>query len=287
MCESEQEKFRQAERMAKNKLCYNKCFCPKLRAQNACDNCAVFASLREYYLTSVIGVEPLDYLRRWSWEDIATVAESGKAEELFSLGDEKNLILTNGEEVTVVIIGFNHDELAEGGKAGITFALKDTLQEELYMNEERSNVGGWRASKMRTEYLERIFELLPQELRGRIKPVIKKTGMGGRSLDVEQTLDKLFLFSGNEVEGKEEYSDCGLGGFYGPEDFTAPDEGKQYPYFVDYKNHIVFRNGERESWWLRSPHSEDDFGFCYIYMGAELDCTSAKQKNGVRFGFCI
>lgn len=241
MAEYKEEIFRQAERMARNKFCYDKCFCPNLRAKNACSECAVLASLRDYYLNFVIGIEPCNYICRWLWEDIATIAESGKAEELFSLGDEKNLILENGEEVTIVIIGFNHDTLVEGGKAGIMFALKDVLQEDFRINDENSSIGGRRASKMRTEYLQQIFELLPKELQGRIKSVVKTTGIGGYSQEVEQTVDKLFLFSGNEVEGKEKYSDFGLGGFYGPEDFAAPDEGKQYPYFVDYKKSRRFQ----------------------------------------------
>lgn len=283
-------KFRQAERMARNKLCYEKCFCPKLRAKNECDNCSVFASLRDYYLAYEIGAEPLDSIGRWSWEDIAKIAESGKAEAMFSLGDEKRVILNNGEAITVVIIGFNHDNLADGSKAGITFALKEVMRDEFRMNAQDTNKGGWRESEMRTVYLEHVFQLLPFELQKRIKPVVKITGVGGVGWlgDVEQTIDKLFLFSGNEVDGKQEYVDNGLvGAFYGPEDWAAPNEGKQYSYFVDYKNHIVHRNGERVDWWLRSPHIGNDTYFCCIDRGGEMQCVGANCHGGVRFGFCV
>lgn len=295
------DKLRQAERMAKNKLCYDKCFCPKHRKLPyngipQCDDCAVFIALRDYYLNEVIGVEKTETIDRWSWEDISKVAESGEAEDLFFLGDEKRVTLLNGEEASFVIVGFRHDDLANGGKAGITFALKGILREDFAINDNLTNIGGWRDSKMRNSHLEKIYELLPKELRSVIKPVVKLTGIGGGkggsaiSEKVVKSIDKLFLFSGVEVEGKDVYRELGCdGGFYGPEAdcFTAPDEGKQYPYFVDRNNVKLLRNGERVSWWLRSPHCEDDVMFCYMYRGDELDCTGAAQKNGVCFGFCV
>ncbi len=284
------ERVRQAERMARNKLCYEKCFCPKFKAKSECDNCPVFVSLRDYYLTYVIGTEPLDSISRWSWEDIAKISESGKAEELFSLGDEKRITLNNGEVATVVIIGFNHDNLADGNKAGITFALKEVLRDEFRMNGENTNKGGWRTSEMRTIYLQQVLRLLPIELQKHIKPVVKTTGVGGVGWlgNVEQTIDKLFLFSGNEVDGKQEYVDSGLGGaFYGPEDWAAPNEGKQYSYFVDSKNHVVSKNGKRVDWWLRSPHIGDGAYFCCVDREGEMQCIGANCCECVRFGFCV
>lgn len=290
MDEISAEKFSQAERMARNKLCYDKCFCPKLRAKDECGNCLVFASLRDYYLNYVIEAEPCDYLSRWSWKDVATIAESGKSEELFSLGDEKKVVLSSGEEVTAIIIGFNHDNLADGGKAGMTFALKDALPVELSVNCESTNAGGWRTSKMRTDYLERIYGVLPPELKERIKPVVKVTGVGGdgRTGRVGKTVDKLFLFSGSEVDGAEEYVDNGFGGaFYGAKDWAAPNEGKQYPYFVDYKNLAFYKNAERVDWWLRSPYIGDGTSFCYVDRGGEMERADAKIRKFIRFGFCI
>lgn len=296
MCGNNDKKLRQAEQMAKNKICYDKCVCPKLRVKNKCGECAVFESLSRYYLNYEVGKHTSGGIDRWTWEDIGLVAKSGKAEEWFFLGDEKKITLNGGEEITVVIVGFNHDNLEGGGKAGITFALKDVLKEDYCINVEHTNVGGWRKSKMRTEYLDKIYRLFPEEVRRLIKPVVKLTGVGNgrggavesRVDEVEQTVDKLFLFSGNEVEGTEEFFDSGADcGFEGPEDIAAPNEGKQYPYFIDRKNYAVYRNGDRESWWVRSPHCGSDWGFCYYYRGSELTYCGAEQKFAVRFGFCI
>lgn len=238
--------------------------------------------------------ERTQIIERLSWSEIAEAAASGKAKEIFSVGDEKRIALGNGEEVTVVIIGFNHDETPNGGRAGVTFATKDVLKKRYSINEENTNIGGWRESKMRIEYMEEFFNLLPEELRSVVKPVVKVTGIGGGNpFDdsgnvTERTVDKLFLFSGNELEGEEEYIDNGLvSGFYGPEEWAASNEGRQYPYFVERENRKVYLNGERESYWLRSPHIEDCTAFVFMYKGTRMDAMVAGEKSGVRIGFCV
>jgi hypothetical protein len=56
-----------------------------------------------------------------SWADIARVCEAGEAADYFKVGDTRNIAMTNGENITVAIAGFDHDELADGsGKAGIS-----------------------------------------------------------------------------------------------------------------------------------------------------------------------
>lgn len=62
-----------------------------------------------------------------SWSDIAALSESGSADKYFSVGDEKTISLTTGEQVTLVILGFDHDDLTGGGKAGMTIGMKNLL----------------------------------------------------------------------------------------------------------------------------------------------------------------
>lgn len=141
---------------------------------------------------------------------------------------------------------------------------------------------------MRNVYMQEIFELLPSDLQEIIKPVIKFTGIGGVSEETERTTEKLFLFSGNEIDGKEQYFNDGvIEGWYGPEEWATPNEGMQYPYFEKYETHLVYKNRVRKSYWLRSPHVEDDWQICFMYMGGRMDSTGASQKNSVRFGFCV
>lgn len=82
-----------------------------------------------------------------SWETINNYAEQGLAEVKYDIGDEKTITLkdptTNEEEnVTLQILGFNHDDLADGtGKAGMTIGVKNLLKTEHKMNDTNTNLG--------------------------------------------------------------------------------------------------------------------------------------------------
>lgn len=48
------------------------------------------------------------------------------------------------------IIGINHDDLADGsGKAGLTFETTNDVLYKHILNDTKTNVGGWRSSKLR------------------------------------------------------------------------------------------------------------------------------------------
>lgn len=60
-----------------------------------------------------------------SWADIAAISEAGEAQQYFKIGDtrEEYLGSTIGNAM-LMIIGFNHDDLADGsGKAGMTIGM--------------------------------------------------------------------------------------------------------------------------------------------------------------------
>lgn len=62
-----------------------------------------------------------------SWAKIAEIAEAGNASQVFSVGDTRSAVI-DGNTVTVEIIGFDHDDLADGsGKAGITLRVKTNI----------------------------------------------------------------------------------------------------------------------------------------------------------------
>ena len=54
-----------------------------------------------------------------SWKLINEIAQEDRAEEIFSVGDKKDITLTDGEVISLVVLGFNHDNLTSGGKAKI------------------------------------------------------------------------------------------------------------------------------------------------------------------------
>lgn len=76
------------------------------------------------------------YVATWSekltfagatWGDIARISEAGDAQKHFALGNTR-VINVDGVDVTFQIVGFDHDDLADGsGKAGISCVAKTTM----------------------------------------------------------------------------------------------------------------------------------------------------------------
>lgn len=233
----------------------------------------LYAELEEMF-ESKYGVARHKKLSQYSWEEIASVVENGKASELFDIGDEKEFELYTGEKMTAVILGFDHDDKADGsGKAGITFGLKGIPDGWFEMNEDCTNEGGWTSCKMRNVYMQRFFKLLPGDLSGVIKPVTKKTSAGGGSSSINKTRDTLFLFSEIEVFGEREYSRDG--------------EGEQYPYFVKEENRVKCRGRSANFWWLRSPSASLSSYFCCVSSTGYVNGNGANGNSGAVFGFCI
>ena len=157
------------------------------------------------------------------WATISAISESGKASSAFKVGDEKEVTLTTGEKITMVILGFNHDNLTGGGKAGVTLGMKNCLSTNYVMNPTSTNAGGWSESTMRTSTMQTLYGLLPDEVKAVIKPVDKVTARYDRGGALDTTSDKLFLFSQREVMGNNMYSKTSQMSF--------PNEGEQYEYF--------------------------------------------------------
>ena len=217
-------------------------------------------------------------LADYTWEEIAEIAAQGKAAANFRIGDKKELELITGEKLTAVIIGFDHDVIyndKSDAAAGITFAIEGVLDGWFEMNEDDTNKGGWKNSKMRTVYMSRIEKLLPAELRTALRTVAKFTGKGGGSDDVEMTADKLFLFSEAEIIGDDV-------------EYSASGEGSQYPYFADAANRIKKRHGgDSYIWWLRSPNVTYTYYFRCVNHDGHVYYNGASNSCGVSFGFCL
>lgn len=219
-------------------------------------------------------------LKDCSWETIAALSQSGKAAELFNVGDEKDITLTTGEVVTLVILGFNHDNLTAGGKAGITFGMKNLLATRYPMNGSNTNAGGWQNSAMRTSTMQTLLSHLPDDVKAVIKPVNKLTSAGSQSTTIETTSDSLFLLSEIEVFGSTSYSVAG--------------EGERYAYYRDIANTNALRvkklsngAGSAGGWWLRSPRASGSAHFCGVSRNGAADYDGASSSFGVAFGFCV
>lgn len=210
-----------------------------------------------------------------SWATIAAVSAAGNASSFWSVGDEKT-ITVNGETLTLVIMGFNHDDLASGGKAGITFGLKHLMKDTRQMNSSNTNSGGFTGSAMYTWLQNTLLGQLPSDLKNVIKSVNKKTSAGGASSTINTNSMKLFLFSEQEIFGAKTYS--------------TGNEGSQYSYFATAANRIKkLQNGAGSAnwWWVRSPYASDSYSFCIVYSSGNASYVSADSYGGVCFGFCV
>lgn len=235
-----------------------------------------------------------------SWAQIAALSESGAAKTYFSVGDEKTIELTTGEEITLVILGFNHDDLTGGGKAGITIGMKNLLATTYRMNATSTNAGGWNNSQMRTSTMATLLSQLPADLRNVVKQVNKKATAGGTSQSITTSADKLFLLAMSEIFSATSIENSATSTIADYADaYNA--EGTQYEY---YRNLIGDNNGgttananlikklsngggSASNWWLRSPCVGYGTDFRCIFSTGGVIGYGASSACGVSFGFCV
>lgn len=216
-----------------------------------------------------------------TWEQIAQFSEAGKASEYFAVGDEKTIQLSTGEEITLVILGFNHDDLSDGsGKAGMTIGMKNLFGVRR-MNGSPTNTGGWEGSEMHTN-MQTYLEKLPSDLQAVIKSVDKKATSGSASTTITTSSDKLFLFSEVEIDGTTSSG--------------YASEGEQYEYWKTVKDGTVNADrikylsngdGSAKDWWLRSPTVNLSRNFRRISSSGLVGNNYASDSLGVSFAFCV
>lgn len=247
----------------------------------------------------------------YSWDELEGIAreieESGSEEAALDVarryclvnndgkltGDAKPIRLTDGIDLAVQIAGFYHDDKAEGGKAGITFILKDCLPEKHAMNASGNNAGGWAYSDMRLSVDQDLSSLFPSEIADKVVAVNKMTNNVGASESndvVSVTSDRFWLFSKTELAGQLTDSEL-------VNSTVLLQEGKQYRLFSDCgvvnaeNNPILDKrcDGEYAIWWTRSSVLGLVTG-CYVTTrtGSTDDFSYyADNEYGVVLGFCI
>ena len=194
---------------------------------------------------------------------------------------------TGNTEKKVRILGFNHDNLADGsGKAGISFEFVTSLGER-QMNSTNTNEEGWGGIAMRTALADdtNYFNNLPRDLQSKIKTVSKAWNKGNNRSATNETAtsDKLWLLSYTEVFGGQ-LSSC-------------DPEGTRYAYYATNTNRadrIKYRTCTSGTdawsctWWLlRSPYYNDSISFYIIYNGGEAVNPATGSGGNVAPGFSI
>ncbi|MDE5938753.1 MAG: phage tail protein [Lachnospiraceae bacterium] len=213
------------------------------------------------------------------WTKIAEYAETGRAAALFNLHDAKEVELTDGNKITVEIIGFDHDILTDSEEqtAGITFAMKNCLKKDFTMNTTNTNVGGWKDSEMRSRRItEEFYNLLPPDMQSALKQVDKQTSAGNNSTAIDTTADNVWLLSSVET---------GVTGLSAP--YTQ--EGTAYPGFSDNASRIKHSETDNSActWFLRSPYKGNTTGFKTINQSGADSSANANTAHSLVVGFCV
>lgn len=221
-------------------------------------------------------------LEEATWEQIAAVSASGKADEYWATGDQKTVNI-NGTSYALIVIGFNHDVLDasdakygdngyNGGskKAGITFQTKDLYGTRYAMDSSNSNANGWNGCEMRKTRMPSIYSGMGSDLQKVIRTVTKMAGSGGSNGGTAiASADTLFLLAEKEVFNTTNKSTTG--------------EGTQYAYYAA-------GNSKSKSYhyWLRSPSKSGTSYFCHVVNNGSLgDYGGANNSYGVMFAFCV
>lgn len=233
-------------------------------------------------------------------EQIEAIASAGLASEYFDVGDEADIELTSGETITVVILDFGKDDLADGsGKAAISIGMKNLLATKYRMNASSSNSGGWNSSEMRTSTMNTLFNLLPAGWKNIIKTVNKKATAGSQSTTIKTSADKLWLFALAELGSASALENCSYDGIKNNA-ATYKQEGSQYAYFANtVGNADIYENcsalvkklsngsGSADYWWLRSPTLGNSTYFWFVRASGDVGNNYASYAYGVSFGFCV
>ena len=215
-------------------------------------------------------------LSDWTWEQIVALSNSGRdPRNYFSVGDEKDLILTTGEVVPVVIGDFYHNTITgTSTKAPIAFTFKNCLNTKYSMNGSRTNSGGWDGSAMRNTNMPTILNTFPAELiaDGAIKYVDVLASAGSRSTSLVTSSDRLRLHSIVEL------------GLSFPD--AVSGEGTKYAYYTS-GNQVKTVGGTASDYWARSPSILNITVFCCVLARGSASADSANYSRGVACGFDI
>ncbi|MDE6125022.1 MAG: hypothetical protein K2G22_07340 [Eubacterium sp.] len=219
-------------------------------------------------------------LEKTSWAEIAEISASGMANKMWSVGDTKNIKISD-ENYTFVILDFNFDDKSDGtGKAGITFGLKNLMSTVRKMSSAIPGYEGFVATELYTWLQEDLFYSLPLDLQTVIKPVDKICHKPTSSSAVSSRSMKIFLFSEREIFNS---ASSGLN--------SVKEEGaNRYTYFSANSRRIKYlNNGNSQAyeWWTRSPIELGTDAYCTVKSDGSPDWETYSSSVGICFGFCV
>lgn len=221
--------------------------------------------------TAVWGdVQTLDDM---SWADIAAISEAGRAAEFFRIGDTKSFTVS-GFPLTAVLIAFNHDNHAnQGGKAGMTFAVKPGFGSSTVGASFSDLTGTTPYKTLQNTDLPKLPDALTQHIKPVLKPYVTHDGK------IRTLTDSIWFFSWTEL------------GFTN----AAIAPAGQGTWYSEYFNSLAsLKMAGSSLWYTRSARQQDTANLLVVYPGATTqDVAFTRAEAGASskpyrvFGFCI
>ena len=190
-----------------------------------------------------------------TWAKIAEIAAYGKAAQIWSIGDVKQLSI-DGTNYPATIVDFGHHDLdstdtkygdaeynSGSNKAGITFWVAGMYKNTKYAMYGSDTAGiTWQTSTVRTSVMPTIKNQLPTELQAVLRTV--RTPQNAR----DDTADQLFLLSSIEIGSKN-----------GSTTYVKDKTGSMLAYFVAGNERRLKRNNAYDAWWTRTTSATNAF----------------------------
>ena len=214
-----------------------------------------------------------------SWATIQKAVQNNNT-SVYNVGDTKTVTI-NGTNYTVRIANKStnancNSETYSETACGFVVEFADIVEYRA-MNSTVTNVGGWPATEMRTYLNGTFYNSLPSDLQAAIKPTRVISGYGSNGTDSANftTTDNLYLLSGVEVFGSDDYD-------------TAAGTTTQLEYYNNSSNSKIKQYNSSDSWWwLRPADSDYTDIFRNVNSTGSLSYSFANATSGVAPAFRI
>lgn len=202
----------------------------------------------------------------------------------WKVGDEKDAVV-NGETLTFVIVGKDHDDLADGsGKAKLSFMMKDLMTDRRRYHNISTFQANFSNSEIYSWLSTTVYNEVEEQLKNSIKAIRKVYNLNNNDNQHSTSTIECYLWLASQAEVfGEDYS------FSGDSNAVC---GTKYDYFVtssERAKSLDNGNGSTSSWWLRDVATvRTSFSNVVVSLtgvGATMQQTSTNA--GVCFGFCI
>lgn len=256
-------------------------------------------SFSEYSASELAGIAQAIEKTSSRDEALSVAEQYGICNEDGTVTTEANEItLTDGTTAELRVADIYTDDMADGGKAGITFLLSGSSLTHA-MNTTATDQGGWESSALRSWLSSDVMDLLPDELATYIVPVEKmtnNTGYTANTAAVTATEDSLWIPSFVEVYGIVNWN--WESSYTSNYNTILGSEGTQYAVFSESgvtggfgtASEVEAKSGigtAANAWWTRtsSPSSSDHFRAVSTVSGPYA-VDNATQELGAVVGFC-